>query len=131
MTNLELITAAFKLAQILGESEAPTAEMSVDGMSAMNDLFSEWAADNIDIGHYPQTVLAATSPIYDDSVRAAKYNLAVMLCGEWEKMPSPMVLGVADATHSRLRRESQIGQLREADMTHLPGVVEQSNIETG
>lgn len=131
MTNLELIKAALKLAQILGESEDPTAEQAADGLAAMNELFAEWDADGIDIGHYTQSSLAAESPIYSDAIRAAKYNLAVQCCAEWERTPPPLVLGIADSTHSRLRREAQIGQLKEADLTHLPGVVEQSNIESG
>ncbi len=131
MTNLELIKASLKLAQVLSEGDEPTNEQAVDGLASLNDLFSEWESNSIDIGHYPQTSLAATSPIYADAVLAAKYNLAISFCADYEKEPSRVVMAIAANSYGRLQRESIVAQQIGVDMTHLPGTVERENIETG
>jgi hypothetical protein len=131
MTNLDLIRAALRLGKVLSEGDEPTNEQAQDGLSTLNDLFADWAANDIDIGHYRQSSLSAESPIYEDAVRAAKHNLAIVLCAEYEIEPPPGVLAIAISTHDRLQRDAAIAALREADMSHLPGVVERSNIESG
>jgi hypothetical protein len=97
----------------------------------MNDLFAQWDGNNIDIGHFPQTDVNATSPIFADAMQAAKYNLAIVLAVEYGKEPPGAVVAVAMDGYKRLERDSVVAQLEPADMSHLPGTWDIFDIETG
>lgn len=130
MTNEELLRESFLLAKVTTQGIPLTAEMAQDGLSAMNDMLAEWDVDSIDTGYYPQTSLAAESPIYADSMSAVKYNLAIRLCAMYELEPSATLVAVAMSSYKRLERESVTGQMKEADLSHLPGVYEDWTIES-
>lgn len=130
MTNGELISAALRLIGVLEEGETPSAEQGADGLSTMNDLFLEWNEDGVDIGFYPQTSLSDDSPIADDALYAARYNLALSLSSEYGVEPRPAIVVTADKSYSRLLRELTASRIKEADMKHV-GYYEQYDIENG
>lgn len=130
-TNSEVIEKSLRLIGILQEGETPSAEQGADGLGTMNDLFMEWDGDGIDIGFYPQTDLTAESPIYADCMQAANYNLAIAFSGEYRVEPPATVVIIASKGYNRLLRDSINGQMKEAEMDHLPGVPSRSNILEG
>lgn len=130
-TNSKVIEKALRLVGVLQEGETPSAEQGEDGMETMNDLFMEWDGDGIDIGFFPQTDLTADNPIYTDTMLAATYNLALALAAEYRIEPPPTVVIIASKGYSRLLRDSINGQMKEAEMDHLPGVPSRSNILEG
>jgi len=131
MTNAEFVTSAFRLAGILAETDSLPAEYGVTGMQAMNDLFAEWDANSIDVGFFPRADIQETSPIFADAMLAARYGLALLLCSEYGVQPKPIVASIAASSYGRILRDAMVAKQSAADMTHLPGVVEQTNIETG
>ena len=130
-TNSEVIEKSLRLIGVLQEGETPSAEQGADALETMNDLFMEWDADGIDIGYFPQTDLTADSPIYSDTMQAAKYNFAMALAGEYRIEPPSTVIIIASKGYNRLLRDSINGQMKEAEMDHLPGVPSRSNILEG
>jgi hypothetical protein len=130
-SNLQIITSALRLIGVLSEGETASAEQGVDGLEAMNDLFAQWDGNNIDIGHFPQAEVTATSPIFADAMQAAKYNLALVLCVEYGREPPAAVVAVAMDGYKRLERDSVVAQLEPVDMSHLPGTWDVFDIENG
>jgi len=80
-TNLDIITTAYRITSLINENEAPAAEIAAEGLEAMNDLLAAWNKKGIELGYFPQTNLAATSPLQDADLRGVKYGLAVELAG--------------------------------------------------
>lgn len=130
-TNSEFVEKSLRLIGVLQEGETPSAEQGEDALETMNDLFMEWDADGIDIGFFPQTDLTADNPIYTDAMQTAKYNLAMALAGEYRIEPPSTVIIIASKGYNRLLRDSINGQMKEAEMDHLPGVPSRSNILDG
>jgi hypothetical protein len=130
-SNLDLIEKAFRLIGVLAEGETASSEQGSDALTSMNDLFNEWAANDIDIGYYPQTSLSADSPIFADAIQAAKYSLAILLGSEYGVSPSPAVAAVASSGYKRLLRDAQVSKQEGVDMSHLSGGSLTENIETG
>lgn len=130
-TNSAVLTDALRLAGPLSETDSLSAEQGEAALRTANDLFAEWDAQGIDIGWFPQTSLQATCPIYTDAMLAAKYALALAMCTEYGVEPKPIVASIAGTSYNRIQRDTQVSKLKAADMSHLPGVVEQSNIENG
>src|SRR5688572_8712130 len=98
MTNSELIRRALLLAQVVAEGIPLSAEQASDGLSSLNEMLADWKESGIDLGYYPQTSVSADLPLYDDAVRAVRYNLAVSLAAEYERTASPDVYRIADET---------------------------------
>ena len=117
-TNLDIITTALGMLNVINENEAPSSELAAKGLEAMNDLLSEWQEAGIELGYFPQTNLAATSPLEDFHLRGVKSNLAVELAAQ---IPAP----VPDAT-ARVAQDSKeklskgTAEVVENSFDHLP-----------
>lgn len=129
--NTDILTDALRLAGVLSETEAPSAEQGKSGLRTMNDLFLEWEANNIDTGYFQQSDLQAESPIYSDAMLACKYGLALAICTEYGLQPKPIVAQIAGSSYGRIQREAVVAKQVSVDMTHLPGVVERDDIING
>jgi hypothetical protein len=130
-SNNEIITEALSIIGVLAEMDSISAEQGETGLSVMNDLLMEWDSDEIDVGYYPQTDVNAESPIYADALQAVKYNLALALSNYYGVEPRLPVIVIADRGYKRLLRDSIISKMKEADLTHLPGVISRYNILDG
>ena len=127
-SNNDIIKESLSILGVLSEVDPVSAEQGQNGLAVMNDMLSEWAADGIDVGQYPQTGLNDTSPVYDDALQTVKYNLALALAPYYQKEPSLPVAMLADRGYKRLLRDAINAKLEEADMTHMPGVTRYYNI---
>ena len=130
-TNLDVITEAYEIADIINERQVLTARQSARGLSLMNDMFSDWEEDGIELGFFPQTVLSATIPIEDNKLRGVKYNLARGVAGYNSVSLSDESRRIAELTFARLEK-STTAEIS-TDFSHMPlgGRRGTFNINTG
>lgn len=76
---LQIVTEAFQKAGIIDENEVPSAEQGTNGLSILNDMLANEAADGLRLGWFPQVSLAAIAPLRDTDVFGVKLMLAVAL----------------------------------------------------
>lgn len=117
-TNLDIITAGFRKANIIDENETPSAEQGMKGLEVLNEMLADWQEDGIRIGWYPQTDLQATAPVRDKDLRAVKANLAVALGAEYGIPVADDVRQIAHDTYARLAKSAL--RYFESDVSMLP-----------
>lgn len=121
LAAIDMITDAFRLANIIDENETPSAEQGVYGLRVLNQLMGQWDADGIRLGWVVVTSQAADLPLRFQDERAVKYNLAAELAGEYGVELTPRVAKIAADTRAalskahRLRVESDLSLLPDAD----------------
>lgn len=129
-TNLDVITEAFQKANITNERQVLTATQSAGGLTLMNDMFSDWEEDGIELGYFPQTVLSATIPVEDNKLRGVKYNLARAVAGDYGVDLPSEALRIASLTFARLEKATT--EEFSTDFSHMPsGRRGTFNITTG
>lgn len=85
-----LIQRAYRLANIVGRTDSPSAEQTEDGLNSLNELLNHLRGkEDIDMGLYNVTV---DTEIPDDDFRALRYLLAVELSGELGMDTDPIVV---------------------------------------
>ena len=117
-SNLDIVTAGFQKMNIIDETEAPSPEQGVIGLSCMNDLLMEWDADGVRLGYFPQTSLAAPSPLQDEDIRAVKLCLAGEIASHYGMAIEPALSSEINNAVTRLVKRSI--QYLEADLSELP-----------
>jgi hypothetical protein len=117
-TVLELVTSAYRLAGIIGDTEQPSAEQGVTGLWRLNNLMADWAADGVNLGWYRQTNLANTAPLQEGDLRGVEYCLAGELAGYFGISLSPETLAQIDSTYAKLVKRTRPYQ--EANLSELP-----------
>lgn len=130
-TNSSIVSEALSIIGVLDEIQSLSAEQGVNGLSVMNDMLLQWDADEIDVGYYPQTDINAESPVYSDALAAVKYNLAIYLSSYYGLQPNSAVAMIADRGYKRLLRDAIVAKMKEADLSHLPGVRSSFDITSG
>ena len=125
---IDMITAAYRLANVLNENEVPSAEQGVVGLSTMNDLLAQWDGDGIKLGWTIVAGQADTLPLQPQDLRAVRFNLAVELAGEFGIDPLPRVAKIASDTYVGLAKrhrfvvESSLELLPSASAQTLDGL---------
>jgi hypothetical protein len=115
MSNLTIINDALSLIGVLPEGQDATAEQGSDGLRAMNDMLAEWALNGTDIGYFPQTETGEDFPCDYRLSEVVKYNLAVRLCGFYNR-PIPQDVGfIAGNGKSALVRRLIVSGQQPAD----------------
>lgn len=62
-TNVDLLTAAFRLISVVGESQTLSAEQGATGLTRLNQLMEAVAVEEINLGYFAQTSTTDTCPI--------------------------------------------------------------------
>lgn len=117
-TNLDIITTAIRILNIIDENQPPSSELAAEGLEAMNDLLAAWEKTGIELGYFPQTNLAAISPIEDADLRGVKFNLAIEIAGRKNVTPSLATIVVAKDAKDDL--EKGTSEIVENSFDHLP-----------
>ena len=117
-TNLDVITEALRIANIIRETEVPAAAQSTQALTVLNDMLSDWRKDGIELGYYPQSALGGTIPLQDEDLLGVKYNLADMIVGRYGGALTPKNAEVARKSKARL--EKRTTEVVESDFSHLP-----------
>lgn len=117
-TNLDVITVAFRKANIVHERETLTSTQSAQGLELLNDMMSDWEEDGIELGFYPQTSLAAIIPAEDKHLRGIKYNLARAVAADYSVDLAAEARRIAELTFARLAKSTT--EEIETDFSHMP-----------
>lgn len=117
-TNLELITYAFLKCNVISESDAPSPEQGVTGLNVLNDMAANMAADGIRVGWYPQTNLAAVSPLQNQDIGPFKYMLCAALASHYGIELGQLLLAEIGNANTRLVKTAL--KYSEADLSELP-----------
>lgn len=129
-TNLDVITAAYLMANIINNRQTLSATQGATGLELLNDMMSDWEEDGIELGYFPQTLLSATIPIEDKTLRGVKANLARAIAGDnGVDLPAETVR-IAEKTFARLEKATT--EVVSTDFSHMPmGRRGSFNIQTG
>lgn len=117
-TNLELITYACLKCNVIDETQAPSAEQGVTALNVLNDMMASMAKDGIRVGWYPQTSIAATSPLQAEDVGPIKYLLCAALAAHYG-IPLGDAL-VAQIGNAGTRLVKTALKYSEADLSEMP-----------
>lgn len=118
ITAIEMLTDAYRAANIVDENGTPGPEQGVTGLRILNQMMGQWDRDGIRLGW---TVVAAQSdvlPIDFQDERAVKYNLAVELAGDNNIEPPAFVALTAAQTYAALAKAHKLEV--ECSLEHLP-----------
>lgn len=129
-TNLDVITEAYQLANLINERETLSATKASTGLTLLNDMMSDWEQDGIELGYFPQTSLAGTIPVDDNDLRGIKYNLSRGTAGFNGVDTPPETMRIAELTLARLEKATR--EIVESDFSHMPsGLNNVFDISTG
>jgi hypothetical protein len=117
-TNLELVTYACLKCNIIDETQSPSAEQGVTALNVLNDAMASAAADGVQLGWFPQTNLAANSPLQAKDVGPVKYLLAGALAAHYGITLPPMLITEIGNAGTRLVKRAL--KYSEADLSELP-----------
>ena len=108
MTANELVTQSLRSIGILQETESPSAEQSSTALTTLNDMMADLQADGVDVGYAPQSDPNVDIGLNIEDRLAIKSLLAVILCPDYERQPSPILVALAVAGRERLLRNAII-----------------------
>jgi hypothetical protein len=131
MVNLDVITAALQLLGVIPEGQEATAEQADLGLKVLQDMLDEWESEGVYLNHSPDMTLLEDFAAPASATTAVKANLATTLAPYYERLPNAVVVAMAQAGWSRLVRDAVSGQMKEADMSHLPGAASTWDFEAG
>lgn len=117
-TNLELATYALLKVNVIDENSSPSAEQGATALNVLNDLMANMSADGVKLGWYPQTNLAATSPLQNQDIGPIKYMLAAALAAHYGITLGELLIAEIAAAETRLKKRAL--RYSEADMSELP-----------
>jgi hypothetical protein len=117
-TNLEIVTFAFLKCNVIDEGSSPSPEQGVVGLTTLNDMLADYAADGIHLGWYPQTNLAVTSPLQSKDVDAVKLGLTAKIAAHYGIDLAPLLLAQITEAKTRLFKRALRQGL--ADLSDLP-----------
>lgn len=103
-TNLDILTDAYRKLNVIDQSQSPSSEQGVVGLSVLNDLLADFIADGVRLSWYTQTNLAATAPLEDSDVRAVKLCLAGSLATEYGLPLTPELASEIDTAYTKLQK---------------------------
>lgn len=122
MTVLTFITDAYRMANIVGETETPSAEQASKAITRLNDLMASLAEDGIDLGYNPKSSTTDALELPLGMIGGLKAMLCVDLCGDIALDVPPVVAGKAEATYERLLRQAVLAQNTPIRLRHIdPG----------
>ncbi len=117
-TNLELIQYALLKCNVIDENSSPSPEQGVTALNVLNDTLASAAADGIHLGWYPQTNLAAVSPLQNQDVGPIKLVLAAALAAHYGIQLGDVLMAQIGAAVTRLEKRAL--KYSEADMSEIP-----------
>lgn len=116
----QIITEAFQKIGIVDENEVPSNEQATNGLSILNDMLANEAADGLRLGWFPQTSLTAIAPLRDQDIFGVKLLLAVALAGAYGidvARENPLLVEQTTTTKAQMTKRSI--KLSESDLGEL------------
>lgn len=118
ITAIDMITDAFRKANIIDQIQAPSAEQAASGLRMLNQMLANWERDGIRLGWHVVSAQGDTLPLDEADEEGVCYNLAVKLCGDYGIDPSTEVAEGAADMRARFAKSSS--QQVVADLGSLP-----------
>jgi hypothetical protein len=119
-TNLEVIGDSLRELGVISETETASAEQGTHGLRKLNDLLEAWTEDGIELGYFAQSLTADDCPVPNWALRAVKLCLAPEIATAYGAKVSPELGVKIDDAYTALLRKSQVENLPEANMDHMP-----------
>lgn len=117
-TNLELCQYAGLKCNIVDENSTLSPEQGATALNVLNDMLANMAADGVNLGWWPQTNLAAVSPLQAKDVGPVKYLLAAALSAHYGIQLGAVLIAEIEAAATRLAKRAL--RYSEADLSELP-----------
>lgn len=133
-TNIEIITAAYRKANIIPKVASPSGAQGQAALDDLNRLMWKLEEDDIHLQWYTQTDTAATFPCAQYTEQGVIGALAIVLCAGARIPVNPELALYADQGMQTITRKAMNKKLLPVDMSHLPhgtGRRERWNIEEG
>ena len=118
-TNLDVITAAYRGANIIDERATPSGTQGATGLQLLNDMMSDWEADGVELGYFPQTSVSATIPVEEENLRGIKANLIRAVAADAGFELSSEAIRIAVLTYARLQKRTT--EEVHTNFDHMPG----------
>jgi hypothetical protein len=119
--NQEIVNFAFWKLNVVDETQVPTAVQASTGLTVLNDMLANQAADGMRLGWWPQTNLAATAPLRASDIEGVKYMLTRALAAHYgiTLKDQLLIALINDAERQLTKRslrymESDLGELQRA-----------------
>lgn len=120
ITNIELISDAYRMLGVIDENETPSAEQGVLALRVLNQMMAELEEREINIQYFEQTDQDADFPCAKYTHSGVTATLAMRLAGHFGIEPSALILDQAASGYNVILRKSIVKFLPEASMVHLP-----------
>lgn len=117
-TNLELIQYALLKANVIDENSSPSPEQGVTALNVLNDTMAAAARNGIKVGWFPQTNLAAVSPLQAEIVGPVKYVLTAAISAHYGISLGPLLIAEIEGATLFLMKIAMKDS--EADLSELP-----------
>lgn len=120
MTNLQLISDALRLINVISEIDTPSAEQGSHGLRRLNQMLEAWTEDDVQLGYFAQTSTGDPCPIPAWAERAVTSMLAIDLAPTYGATISAELGAIAGDAYGSLVRKCISEKNHQADMDHMP-----------
>lgn len=100
-----MVTRALRLLRVVDATEAPEAEDMQSGIDALNAMMARLEADGLSLGWAPVEGPADELPAPAEAEEAIRFNLAIVLRGEYGLPLDPDIYQRAEEGLAALRRD--------------------------
>lgn len=102
----DIIDDALRKAGVIRENQSPSAEQNRDAINVFNGLMSMWAADDIDLGDFPVTVVEDELDLEREHQEPVKILFAIALQADHGLPPDPYLIAQGDPALRFLERNT-------------------------
>lgn len=117
-TNLDIITASYRILTVIDEITPPSAEQARTALTVLNDMLADYEVTGLRLGWFPQTSLIDAAPLDPANVRAVKYLLARDLALHFGVPLTQDLKAVMDEVYDELAKRCV--EYFQSDLTGLP-----------
>lgn len=117
-TNQELVNYGFLKCNVIEDGGTADGQQGITGLNVLNDMLANMSKDGIKLGWYPQTNLAAVSPLQNEDIGPVKYLLTAALAAHYGITLSELLLAEIGQANTRLVKSAL--KYSEADLSELP-----------
>jgi hypothetical protein len=123
ITNLDLITDAYRDVNAIDETQVPNAEQGQRALRKLNQMLAMWEGADEAVkfsSWFPQDDVAATCPIPEYAEAGVTGQLSIALAASLGLTVSAELVASAEAGYAVILRKAVNDKLQPVDMTHLP-----------
>ena len=119
-TNSDIITDALRELNVIGETEAASADQGSYGLTALNRMIEAWTEGDIEIGFFKQSATSDTITIPEWAEFGVVTNLATRIASHYGATVSPELAIAAREGKRVILRKSIVEKTKTADLSQMP-----------